>query len=96
MAARNAYEGDLAPFRKGEGGRPKGSRNKFHKQFIEALAKDFEGHGADVIRIVRAEEPATYLKIMACGSSHGRGCCRAGSAGLPVAAPRGRPGRGHA
>ena len=30
------------------------------------------------------------------GSSHGRGCCRAGSAGLPVAAPRGRPGRGHA
>ena len=27
------------------------------------------------------------------GSSHGRGCCRAGSAGLPVAAPRGMPSR---
>ena len=55
----------MAPFRKGEGGRLKGSRNKFHKEFIEALAKDFEEHGASVIRIVRAEEPATYLKIMA-------------------------------
>src|SRR5262249_26406235 len=46
-------------------GRPKGSRNKFSTQFVEALAADFHENGPDVIRIVRIEEPATYLKVCA-------------------------------
>jgi hypothetical protein len=46
-------------------GRPKGSRNLLQRAFIQALAKDFEEHGEGVIRIVRIEEPATYLKVIA-------------------------------
>jgi hypothetical protein len=46
-------------------GRPRGSRNRLRGAFLADLAADFEAHGADVIRIVRIEEPSTYLKIVA-------------------------------
>ena len=52
-------------FQPGFGGRPAGSRNKLQSDFIHALADDFAEHGNAVIRIVRAEEPATYLKVIA-------------------------------
>ena len=45
--------------------RPKGSRNKVSEKLLEALASDFEDHGKDVIKKVRAERPADYLKIVA-------------------------------
>jgi hypothetical protein len=32
---------------------------------LEAFAADFEGHGADVIKIVRVEKPHEYLKTAA-------------------------------
>ena len=46
-------------------GRPKGIRNLLQRRFIEALAKDFDEHGEGIIRVVRCEEPATYLKLIA-------------------------------
>jgi hypothetical protein len=46
-------------------GRPKGSRNRLQKAFVDAIAKDFEEHGEGIIRIVRTEEPAVYLKLIA-------------------------------
>jgi len=46
-------------------GRPRGSRNRLRGGFLADLAADWEENGADVIRIVRMEEPATYLKIVA-------------------------------
>lgn len=49
----------------GSGGRRAGSRNKLQANFIEELAKDFAEHGDGVIRIVRAEKPTEYLKIVA-------------------------------
>jgi hypothetical protein len=49
----------------GSGGRPKGSRNKLQKDFIGALAADFEEHGEGVVRVVRAERPDVYLKVIA-------------------------------
>ena len=52
-------------FQKGTGGRPAGSRNKLQGKFIEALAKDFDEHGEAVIRLVRADRPDVYLKIIA-------------------------------
>ena len=52
-------------FLPGTGGRPAGARNKLQAQFVTALAEDFAEHGAGVIRIVRVEEPATYLKVIA-------------------------------
>ena len=46
-------------------GRPVGSRNLLQRRFIEALAKYFDEHGEGIIRVVRVEEPATYLKLIA-------------------------------
>jgi hypothetical protein len=46
-------------------GRPRGSRNRLRGGFLADLAADWESHGAEVIRIVRMEEPAMYLKIVA-------------------------------
>jgi hypothetical protein len=52
-------------FLPGTGGRPPGTRNKLQGSFVKALADDFAEHGPGVIRIVRAEEPTQYLKIIA-------------------------------
>src|SRR5262245_21939164 len=46
-------------------GRVKGSRNRLAYGFVEALQRDFEEHGEAVIRIVRVERPAEYLKVIA-------------------------------
>jgi hypothetical protein len=46
-------------------GRPRGSRNKFSTELIEAFALDFEAHGTDTIEKVRTEKPHEYLRIAA-------------------------------
>jgi uncharacterized protein DUF5681 len=46
------------------GGRPRGARSRLGESFIESLAADFDEHGDGVIKVVRAREPATYLKII--------------------------------
>lgn len=46
-------------------GRPKGARNKLGEAFIEALASDFEENGVSAINAVRADDPGTYLKVIA-------------------------------
>jgi hypothetical protein len=47
------------------GGRPKGSKNKLHRSFIEALTKDFEENGEKAIRQLRVTAPGKYLQIIA-------------------------------
>src|SRR5262245_58136940 len=44
-------------------GRRVGARNKVSTALLESFAADFEQHGPDVIKLVRLEEPATYLKL---------------------------------
>jgi hypothetical protein len=46
-------------------GRPRGSRNRLARKFLDDLAKDWEQHGAGVITIVRCEDPARYMAIVA-------------------------------
>ena len=46
-------------------GRPKGARNKFSEDYVEAFAADFEKYGAEVFERVRIEQPAVYLKLAA-------------------------------
>jgi hypothetical protein len=46
-------------------GRPKGARNKVSEKLLEALAVDFDTHGAEVIEKVRADKPHEYLRIVA-------------------------------
>src|SRR5262249_331324 len=53
------------PGRAATGGRRKGARNKISTSFLEALAADFEEHGAAAIKLVRLEKPSEYVKIVA-------------------------------
>jgi hypothetical protein len=43
------------------GGRPAGARNRLQSRFLEALADDFEQHGADAIKLARIEDPIRYV-----------------------------------
>jgi hypothetical protein len=57
----------MSLFEKGRaktGGRRKGVKDRIGTMFLEELAKDFEEHGAEVIRIARIERPVEYLKIV--------------------------------
>jgi hypothetical protein len=56
---------NLKPFKKGEGGRKPGSRNKLGEEFISALHDDFKANGVKAIETVRAEKPDQYLKVIA-------------------------------
>lgn len=58
--ARNRF---LPGNKHGAAGRPKGARDKHTRNFLEAMSNDFEAHGAEVIRKVREEQPAVWLKI---------------------------------
>lgn len=49
----------------GNGGRPKGSRNKLGEAFIEDMLADWEANGPAAIRQVREEKPDAYLKVVA-------------------------------
>ena len=53
------------PGHPGGPGRPKNSRNRLSTKFLDALAKDFEEHGEGVLKIVRAEDPSGYLRVVA-------------------------------
>ena len=47
------------------GGRRKGVKDRIGTMFLEELAKDFEEHGPEVIRLARIERPVEYLKLIA-------------------------------
>jgi hypothetical protein len=47
------------------GGSPEATRRAFNKDFLVALARDFQAHGEQVLARVRRESPATYLKVCA-------------------------------
>ena len=49
----------------GNGGRPKGSRNKLGESFVADMLADWEEHGVQVIQTVRSEKPEVYLKVVA-------------------------------
>jgi hypothetical protein len=47
------------------GGRRKGSRDRIATALLEEIARDFEAHGADAVKICRLEKPTEYLRICA-------------------------------
>lgn len=53
------------PFRKGEGGRKPGARNKLKEAFLEAVCADFERHGIRAVERLREEDPGAYLRVIA-------------------------------
>ena len=53
------------PGQPSRGGRRKGSRDKIATAMLEAIAKDFEQHGKEAIKIARMERPVEYLRVVA-------------------------------
>ena len=53
----------MPKFLPGNPGRPKGARNKLHKDVLEAYAADFETHGREVITVLRVEKPVEWLRL---------------------------------
>src|SRR5262245_53539828 len=47
------------------GGRRKGSRDRISTALLEAIARDFEEHGEEAVKIARVERPVEYLRIVA-------------------------------
>src|SRR5215475_11891721 len=47
------------------GGSPEATRRAFNKRFLLDLAEDWQQHGPEVLKRVRRESPATYLKVCA-------------------------------
>jgi hypothetical protein len=52
-------------FKKGNPGRPKGSKNKITVAYLDAIAEDFYKHGKQAIETVRLKQPDVYLKLVA-------------------------------
>jgi hypothetical protein len=46
-------------------GRPKGSRTRLCDQFVKDLAADWLVHGPQTIRVLRVEDPSTYVRVVA-------------------------------
>jgi hypothetical protein len=53
------------PFKPGEGGRPKGCRNKIGQKFLEDLAAEWEASGPGCLKIMAKEDPSGLVKVMA-------------------------------
>lgn len=49
----------------GNGGRPKGSRNKLGEAFIADLHEDWSENGKAALVACRTENPAAYVKVVA-------------------------------
>jgi hypothetical protein len=62
MTMNRDAQGRILP---GSGGRQPGSRNKLQAEFLDELAKAFAVSGPGVIKIVIAEKPVEFLKIIA-------------------------------
>jgi hypothetical protein len=55
----------LIPLKKGEGGRPVGSRNRLQAGFMYALSEDFAKYGKGAIEHARRIDPMGYIKTIA-------------------------------
>jgi hypothetical protein len=62
---RDPETGQFLVGHSGNGGRPKGSRNKLATEFLDALHLDFQQNGASAIKRVAADDPVQYLKLVA-------------------------------
>src|SRR5436305_14405084 len=62
---RDAKSGQFLKGHTGQGGRPKGSRNKLGEQFLRDLADVWEESGTDALCRCAQEDPTGFCKIIA-------------------------------
>jgi hypothetical protein len=64
VSKRDPKTGQFLTGNKG-GGRKKGSRNRLGEQFIQDVYNKWKSRGPDVLDRVIADEPATFLRVVA-------------------------------
>lgn len=57
------HKGRFLPGNSGNGGRPKGSRNRLTSLVLSTVVADFEEHGAEALAKLREKDPAAYLQM---------------------------------
>jgi hypothetical protein len=62
---RDAKSGRFLPGNSGNGGRPKGSRNKLTTEFLDDVYAKWQKHGGEVLDRVIRDRPDQFLKIVA-------------------------------
>ena len=55
----------LRPFKKGEGGRKPGSRNKLSEDFLRDICEVWDKYGKDALNSVAVNEPAKFVTVAA-------------------------------
>lgn len=48
-----------------QAGRPREARDRLSRAFLTGLADDFEKNGVEAIEVVRRDDPAAYLRVVA-------------------------------
>jgi hypothetical protein len=62
---RDAETGRFLPGNSGNGGRPKGSRNRLTEQFISDLCHEWEKSGPAALEEIAKTSPVDYVRVVA-------------------------------
>lgn len=63
--ARNPETGRFVAGNCGNGGRPKGSRNKLGEAFVEDLYAEWQRSGANALARVAKDDPTAFVRVVA-------------------------------
>ena len=61
----NPHPNKATQFKKGEGGRKKGSKNKISRVALNAIYRDLQDNAGDSIELLRDKDLSTYWRVIA-------------------------------
>jgi hypothetical protein len=62
---RNPENGQFKLGHIGQGGRPKGARNRLSEKFLTDLEAEWEASGPDVLKRVAKDDPVDFMRVVA-------------------------------
>lgn len=65
FSGRDPETGQFLVGHSGNGGRPKGSRNKLGQQFIDDLFVEWQRSGAEALKRVAKDDPTAFVRVVA-------------------------------
>jgi len=65
IEGRDEKTGRFLPGNSGNGGRPKGSRNKLGEAFIADVFEEWQKSGADALKRMAQDDPTSFVRVVA-------------------------------